>query len=106
VTDDVYDRLDLYDFDVPTCPDCGEPMSRDEDGDGVMTMGYEFCEDCGNKSYGEPVELTEQLLAFKRQQEEQQARALEGRQIDVSDPPEDKPDAVRADPEAEQVAGG
>ena len=44
--DDVYDRLGLYD-DHPTCPDCGGPVSRDEDGDGVMTMGYEFCENCG-----------------------------------------------------------
>lgn len=52
-----------YDDDCSSfCPTCGERMQTDEDGDGVMTMSYEFCETCGTKDYGEPVRLTEQLL--------------------------------------------
>ena len=39
---------------------CGNRMSMDTDGDGVMTMSYEFCEDCGGKDYGEPVRIFEQ----------------------------------------------
>jgi hypothetical protein len=41
-------------------------MQTDTDGDGVMTMSYEFCENCGTKDYGEPVRLTEELFAFAR----------------------------------------
>lgn len=56
------------DFYRPTCPECGEPMQSDSDGDGVMTMSYEFCEHCGEKDYGEPVRVTEELFAFARRE--------------------------------------
>jgi hypothetical protein len=59
------DRWDAYDESL-TCLDCGERMQHDVDGDGVMTMGYEYCENCGTKDYGEPVRITEKLIAFGR----------------------------------------
>ena len=59
--DDGYERS--------VCPECGEPMQSDLDGDGVMTMSYEFCENCGTKDYGEPVRLTEQIIAKMREEE-------------------------------------
>jgi hypothetical protein len=62
---DDYPDYDLDDGRT-NCPECGEPMSSDSDGDGVMTMSYEFCENCGTKDYGEPVRLTEGLFAFAR----------------------------------------
>lgn len=53
--------LDDYD-DNRYCPDCGEPMTMDTDGDGVMTMSYDVCENCGVKDPGEPVRLFEQHI--------------------------------------------
>ncbi len=50
------------------CPECGERMQSDSDGDGVMTMNYEFCENCGAKDPGEPVRITEELIAFGRRE--------------------------------------
>jgi hypothetical protein len=35
------------------------------DDDGVMTMSYEFCENCGVKDYGEPVRLFEEHILPK-----------------------------------------
>jgi len=56
-----------FDYDDSrNCPQCGERMKTDMDGDGVMTMSYEYCENCGEKDYGEPVRLTEQLIQFGR----------------------------------------
>lgn len=53
--DDIYDRLDLMDYDLPACEKCGEPLTADEDGDGVMTAAVYFCEHCGDED-----EATEQ----------------------------------------------
>ena len=39
--------------------------------DQAFVIDSDFCEDCGNKTYGEPVELTERLLEFGRQRERQ-----------------------------------
>lgn len=36
----------LDDDDRPTCEKCGEPLTADEDGDGVMTAPVYFCEHC------------------------------------------------------------
>lgn len=47
---------------TPRCPDCGERSQMDTDGDGLMTMSYEFCENCGTKDYGEPVRLFEEHI--------------------------------------------
>jgi hypothetical protein len=62
MTDQEYERFDLDDDRGSSCPECGEPMQSDEDGDGVMTMSHEFCENCGTKDYGDAVNLTNLLL--------------------------------------------
>jgi len=61
--------MDDDDYERNVCPECGEPMQTDMDGDGIMTMSYEFCENCGTKDYGEPVRLTEQLITKMREDE-------------------------------------
>lgn len=66
---DHYDYLADRDDDRTLCPECGEPMSSDTDGDGVMTMSYEYCENCGTKDYGEPVRLTEEIIRRMREEE-------------------------------------
>ena len=66
-----YDYDYDYDYDEDCrayCETCGEALQTDVDGDGVMTMSYEFCETCGTMDYGEPVRLTEQLLATLAQE--------------------------------------
>jgi hypothetical protein len=63
------DVPDLYDHDGPSrCEKCGGKIATDVDGDGVMTMSYEMCEDCGEDA-GDPlgpVQVTEMLFAFAR----------------------------------------
>lgn len=64
-----YDYLADRDDDRTLCPECGEPMSSDVDGDGVMTMSFEYCENCGTKDYGEPVRLFEEHILPKIREE-------------------------------------
>lgn len=66
---DRFDYDDFYDPRTP-CPNCGKPMQSDVDGDGVMTMSYEFCEGCGEKDYGEPVRLFEEHILPRLRAEE------------------------------------
>lgn len=69
---------DDYD-DSRYCPECGERMQMDTDGDGLMTMSYEFCENCGTKDYGEPVRIFEEhILPMIRAEEAAKDRAAKG----------------------------
>ena len=65
----------MFDYDdyepAHRCPECGERMQMDTDGDGVMTMSYEFCENCGTKDYGEPVRLFEEHILPKIRAEQE-----------------------------------
>ena len=68
MTEDFYDRLDDYDDGREPCSNCGKLMSSESDGDGIMTMSYDYCEDCGNRDEGEPVRITNELIAWAKNQ--------------------------------------